>query len=238
MLLAFTDIPQRHDRLTVFPVVGSGEPDICLLSMEDAVQAGDLSFGETRQDDDCVLIARNRGSKPVLILDGEKLLCGRRFRLRTPSILLGPNSETEIPFWGIEYEHETSDDEWLRHTPAWLKGFPILEKQVGVLAFLGRRFLGLDALGSPKLYAPFHCRLMTEYLMEAFGARRGVGPGCPTHDTEVCALAGALEIAERIPSNTPGRGKYRVLRGPVWGGELSHEGHLIHLSVFPAGVEA
>ncbi len=237
MLLAFLDTPQRHDQLTVFPVVASEEPDISLVSAADAVRTGVLTFREKRQGSTSVLIAENCSCKPVLILDGEKLFGGRRYRLRTPSILLGPDSETEIPFWGVEHERgaRTKQEGDL---PGWLNAFPVLNRQVGILAFLGRRFLGLDALGSPRFYAPFHCRLLTEHLMGAFGARRNAGRGSPTHDSEVCALAGALESAERIPSNTPGRGRYRVLKGPVRGGELSHEGRLVHLSVFPAGVGA
>jgi hypothetical protein len=237
MLLAFTDTPQRHDGLTIFPVVSSADHELPLASMEEAVGKGVLSFGERGRGPGSLLVARNFGAKPVLILDGERLICDRRYRLRTPSILLGPHSETEIPFWGIEYD-DGQQGQPLRRRTGWLKGFPILAHQVGVLAFLGRRFIGLDALGSPRLYAPFHCRLLTEYLMEAFRARPGGARERADHETDVCALAGALENAERIPSNTPGRGRYRVLRGSVRGGELSHEGRLIHLSVFPAGVEA
>jgi hypothetical protein len=237
MLLAFTDTPQRHDRLTIFPVVASGGPELPLASMEEAVSEGVLSFGERGRGPGALLVARNSGPRPVLILDGERLICDRRYRLRTPSILLGPYSETEIPFWGIEYDDGPHEQPY-HDRPGCLRGFPILANQVGVLAFLGRRFLGLDALGSPRLYAPFHCRLLTEYLTEAFRGRREAAQECANHETDVCALAGALENAERIPSDTPGRGRYRVLRGSVRGGELSHEGRLIHLSVFPAGVEA
>jgi len=237
MLLAFLDAPQRHQQLTIFPVVASEEPDIPLVSAADAVRTGVLTFKERRHGSTLILIAENCSCKPVLILDGERLFGARRYRLRTPSILLGPDTETEIPFWGVEHDRESST-RTENDSPGWLNEFPVLGRQVGILAFLGRRFLGLDALGSPSFYAPFHCRLLTEHLMRAFGARRKAGRGPPTHDSEVCAVAGALENAERIPSNTPGRGRYRVLKGPVRGGELSHEGRLVHLSVFPAGVEA
>ena len=51
-------------------------------------------------------------------------------------------------------------------------------------------------------------------------------------------LAFALETAQRVAAPNAGYGEYSTLEGAITGGELRHNGHLVHLSVFPTGVAA
>ncbi len=121
---------------------------------------------------------------------------------------------------------------------AWIQAFPPVDRQVGLLAFVGDQPLGLDAVGAPSLYAPLHRRLLTGYVMDALaeGPRPGGGP--PPGEAEALRFVGLLREARRVPSETVGMGEYRVLQGRVLGGELVHQGQLVHLSAFPVEEEA
>ena len=124
----------------------------------------------------------------------------------------------------------------------WQTAFPLLPRQVGLLAFTGPIPLGLDALGSPSLFAKLHQRFLTGYVLDALeqGAGRGrradrVRPGAPepTGMAEAEAFVESMRRAERAPSEPVGMGEYRILRGTALGGELVNDDHLVHLSAFP-----
>lgn len=237
MLLAFVETPQRHRRLSVFPIVAADEPQLSYVLVLDALRQGVLSIEEAQGDRPPHLIARNRAPDPVLILDGETLGILGENHSTHQSVLLGPDSVTRLPV-SCNFTGKWSCEERERKLTRSLDSFPLLEGQVGILAFLGRHLLGLDALGSPHLYAPLHRRLLTGYLISAMSAKKGAGSEPQAEDTEVMALAMALESAERVAAPCHGHGEYAVLRGEVTGGELRHNGHLVHLSVFPNGVAA
>jgi hypothetical protein len=182
-------------------------------------------------------VARNQGTLPILILDCEEVPGGVTNRSTSRSILLGPNSTTEFPVSCMEGGRRFPTDREMELSEA-LEAFPTLVGQVGLMVFLGQQFLGMDALGSPALYAPLHRRLLAGYLIETLASKCRCGGWRPTSEAEVLALAEALEMAERVPSPTDGQGDYSTLQGAVAGGELRHNGHLVHLSVFPAGLAA
>lgn len=237
MLLAFVDTPQRHGRLTVFPILATDEPRLSYLLMTDALRRGVLTIKENGQGEPPHLIARNRSSQPVLILDCESMTGRGAHHTTNQSVLLGPGSTTKVPTscvtpgkWDCEELNERFSDA--------LSNFPILENQVGVLAFLGQHLLGLDALGTPELYAPLHRRLLTGYLFTTHAAGEEAEAEAPAEVAEIQALAQDLEQAIRVEAPSPGSGEYSILLGAVTGGELRHNGHLVHLSVFPNGVAA
>ena len=59
----------------------------------------------------------------------------------------------------------------------WVRAFPLLLGQIGLVAFLGKVPLGMDALGSPTLYGKVHERVLTGYVLDAMEGRAGSGPG-------------------------------------------------------------
>jgi hypothetical protein len=237
MLLAFADTPQRYEGLTIFPVVSADEPSLSYLLMTDAIRRGVVTFEEKGGGTRPHMVVRNRGTLPVLLLDCETLLGVRENHSTHQSMLLGPGSTTLVPIscmdpgkWSCqELEGRFSDSQGR---------FPLLENQVGILAFLGRDLLGLDALGCPELYASLHRRLVTGYLITALAAGGRGGSGSRPELDDLMALAGELERAERVAAPSVGHGDYSTLEGGVTGGELTHNGHLVHLSVFPTGAAA
>jgi hypothetical protein len=134
------------------------------------------------------------------------------------------------------YDRRDSDVE------SWLAHFPSERGQVGLLAFLGSRPLAIDALGCSELWARVHRRFLGGYVMDALAWQRGGAAGSTTDDVPDEQTAGrflaTVGSAKRIESDTVGSGDYRVLVGPVVGGELSadnfEEPRLVHLSAFPA----
>jgi hypothetical protein len=237
MLLAFVDIPQRWEHLTIFPVVASDEPELSYLLLGEAIQNGAVTAKESGSPTPSSLSVRNHGSVPVLILDSEALECVAGHHAADQSVLLGPDTVTHVPL------SHGCPGRWNTHgcvatSLPLLGGFSMLDRQVGTLAFLGRQFLGLDVLGSPDLYARLHHRLLRGHLASALA----VGDCCwgdpPANQGEVEALAWAMECAERLATPYAGQGEYCLIRGDVLGGELRHNGNLVHLSLFAKGAQA
>lgn len=117
---------------------------------------------------------------------------------------------------------------------SWIQAFPLVEGQVGLVGFQGEISLATDAVGSPDLYAKVHARLLTGYVMDAMERWDPGHPAPQASVPEAEFLMEALGAAERIPSLSVGSGEYRILRGRVLGGELIDNGHVVHVSAFPA----
>ena len=121
----------------------------------------------------------------------------------------------------------------------WSEEFPLLEGQIGVLAFLRGTPLALDIIGSPKLYSKIHDRLMRGYIMDALSTRRTMRrPGefrATAEEAEEFLNAVSSATGQKAP--TAGIGTYYVLSGEVTGGRLEQEvdgvDRMVHLTAFP-----
>jgi hypothetical protein len=244
MLEAFIDAPSRHKSLTIFPVVAPKGPDLRLLLSTQIEGDKVLTLRERGDGTSPMLLARNNSFHDLLILAGEPLPGGSRGRLAARSFLITGKSVAQLPAASLEPggwvtpEQESEITEWVEH-------FPIQKQQVGVLACLGTRVLGLEALGCPKLYEPLHRRLVIRFIREAFfrgeaASGEGETPESPqegilrTLEAEARKLVNSLEDADRVKTQRIGAADYLELCGPVTGGELIHQGNLIHLTVRPA----
>jgi hypothetical protein len=121
---------------------------------------------------------------------------GRANQATNQSILLGPVSVTEVPV-SCEDSGKWNSPEFEEKFSGTLESFPLLDDQVGILAFLDRQLLGLDVLGAPELYAPVHCRLLGGHLTTALSAGNGSPFHEPAEEPELKALAQALQNARR-----------------------------------------
>jgi hypothetical protein len=114
---------------------------------------------------------------------------------------------------------------------SWMREFPLQPQQVGLLAFLGARPLGMDLIGCVRLYARLHERLLPGYVLDALGARtRARTPS----QADAQRFLDRVAAARRVESPSVGIGRYAVLSGEVIGGELTEEQRAVHLSAFPA----
>lgn len=237
MLLAFVDTPQRHDRITIFPVVAADEPQLSYILLADALRRGVLTLEENGPGEVPCLIAQNRSTQPVLILGSETVAGDRNPRSVFQTVLLGPDSVTRVPTFDYGVGKWSCSSLEAQFADS-LRDFPLLENQVGILAFMGRDLLGLDVLGTPELYGPVHRRLLTGYLLTALTSGETGKLESPAEEAEMQAMARALEGAHREAAPCPGHGEYTTIHGEVTGGELRHNGHLVHLSVCPNGAAA
>ena len=237
MLEAFIDAPQSHRQLTVFPVIAPHGPVLPYLLSTEIQDSGVLTVREKGEETNPTLLARNNSLHALLILGGESLPGGNPGRLVERSILLGGKSVTQIPASSLKRGGWTSIDREAE-TTEWLECFPLHDAQVGLLAFAGDRILGLETLGSANLYGPSHRRLLIRFIKEAF-SNPNVSAGDPTAlEAEAQNTLDALENADRVATQRIGLGDFWSLSGPVSGGELIYQGHLVHLSVRPAPVGA
>lgn len=130
--------------------------------------------------------------------------------------------------------HSENLDDWVAH-------FSCAADQLGLLAFLGHRPLGLDVVGSQALHARLHDRFLGGYVMAAMARRRqakesGSRDNGVSLESANCFLAD-VGSALRGHAPTVGKGTYHLIAGRAIGAELSDvvEGteRLVHLSAFP-----
>ncbi len=230
MFEAFIDAPISHKKLTIFPVIAPHGPMLPYLLSTEIQDSEVLTVREKGDSPTPLLLARNNSLHPLLVLAGEPLPGENPGRLVERSILLGGNSVTQIPASPVERggwlpsNRETEITEWLEN-------FPILRSQVGLLAFLGNRMMGLEALGSPNLYSPLHRRLHVRFIKEALGASPVENEDLSALETKAQRIVAGIGDAERVPAKKIGVGEYCTLTGPVAGGDLTYQGHLVHLSL-------
>ena len=233
MLEAFVDAPQRHRQLTVFPIVAGEGPVLPFLNTKEALESGTLTVQEKSHGRVPLLLVRNQRLYGILIREGECLVSEDHQRRATRSILLAGKSVTQIPTTpplkgpeeGCSGEEDLND---------WLPAFPALERQVGAMAFLGKEILGIEAVGAPALYAPLHEDLIGKFIGLATSADSEAGGKPQAEETDAARALESLEVADRVRADGIGLGDYWMLDGPVQGGELIHEGQLIHLSAIPS----
>jgi len=235
MLEAFIDAPQCHERVTVFPVIAPRAPILpYLLSTEDPGSRA-LTVREGGEGTVPMLLARNNSLHALLIFAGEPLPGGDPGRLVERSILLAGKHVTQIPASSMEAGAWVGPDREAEITE-WLKSFPPRDQQVGILAFNGDRILGLETLGAANLYLPLHRRLLIRFLKKAFSDPAQTDGDLAALETEAQKLVDAIEDSDRVATKRIGLGDYLSLSGRMSGGELVHEGHLLHLSARPAPV--
>lgn len=309
---------QHHQNLTIFPVIAEEDRELPFQLLADALASGILTIGEKNGGEVPLLLAQNQGLAPVLILDGEQLIGAKQNRMTNRSILLPPQSITEIPVSCMEqgrwhhvsenfspapqhaptkvrrkaretevrasYDAESAPrdrargpggrasgrtshrdlaaaqgDVWneiremedkLGHrsdTGAmdtlyesrrpqmrnWIREYPLVERQIGLVAFMGEVPLGMDAVGSPALFERIRERILTGYVMDALEWWMPGGRLQPVAAKTAERFVASVITSDRIESDSVGMGEYRILRGEVLGGELIERKQVVHLSAFP-----
>ena len=78
--------PQRHESLTVYPLLSPDGGGLGCVLLPDAIRAGTLRITEVGQGSVPELVAINTGITDVLILDGEQLIGAKQNRMASRSI--------------------------------------------------------------------------------------------------------------------------------------------------------
>jgi hypothetical protein len=89
--------PQRHEWLTIHPLLSPDETGLGYDLLADAIAAGTLTITELGSATVPEFGAVNEGDRDVLILDGEQFIGARQNRMASRTILLPARSKTKIP---------------------------------------------------------------------------------------------------------------------------------------------
>jgi len=242
MLDAFIDLPTSHRGLTVFPVVARQGPVLPYLLSTQVQDTDVLVLRDQEGGSGIETLARNNSLHDVLLMGCGSFLDEGPGRFGTRSFLLRGKSVTRIP-GSANGGSGRPLTEGGADAASWADHFPLREHQVGALVFMGHQALGLEALGAANLYEQVHPRLVTRFALETL--RAGISPGPFRTPEDLGALTkrarelvAALERAGRVEMERVGLGRYWAFEGKVEGGELIHEGALVHLSVRPADARA
>src|SRR5512134_1877418 len=102
---------QRHEWLTIHPLLSANATALGYDLLADAIAAGTLTITELGSATVPELGAVNEGDRDVLILDGEQFIGARQNRMASRSILLPARSKTNIPVNCMEQGrwHSVSD---------------------------------------------------------------------------------------------------------------------------------
>lgn len=96
--------PVRHRALSVYPLTpaeASAAPSYLVL--DDALATGRFRITEVSESGSVPrLLAINETDRPVFLLDGEELIGAKQNRVLNLSLMLAPNSKTEIPVSCVE----------------------------------------------------------------------------------------------------------------------------------------
>jgi len=244
ILEAFVDAPKVKGDLAFFPILASRSPSLHYLLSCQVGGRDILTFRERGNPDAPMLLARNGSFHNLLLLAGEALPGGDRERRLNRPFLLAGNSVVQIPGSAVE-AGDWSDPEVEETVTRYLEAIHPEEDQIGFLAFSGRTLLGIQALGAPNLYHVAHRFLLAPFIRECFAQglrgqeeRNGPQETFPYDLEEMKSRARgfllALEEASRKELAQAGTGVYSILSGSLSGGELLHQGNLVHLSAHPA----
>lgn len=235
MLEAFIDAPQQHGRLTVLPVVTPRMQSVPhLLSMRE-VDSGILSLRVKGGPTEPVFLARNDSFYPILLLADDPFSDRGREWTVQHSLILAGRTVTQFkasPSKGpesVSASREADITDWLSH-------FPMVKRQVGCLAFLGARMIGMEVLGSESIYEPIHRRILVRFVKEAL--RHPFVPPVPLSriQEEARRVVDGIGEADRVAKRKIGAVEYWALEGSAAGEDLTYRGHLVHLSVSPASM--
>jgi hypothetical protein len=96
--------PATHKALSVFPLQAEvGVPGGHYQLLEEALASGRFRISEVSEGGTVPrLLATNGTSSPVFLLDGEELTGAKQNRVLNVSIMLAPESTTEIPVSCVE----------------------------------------------------------------------------------------------------------------------------------------
>ena len=111
----------------------------------------------------------------------------------------------------------------------YVQALPRLDGQSGVLVGIGGRLVCLDYVSRSDVFAGLYLKLLRGYALDAIESP----VGRPLSKTAVGRFLGELELAERTRRPAPGLGEEDLLEGYVVGSELTADGEVVALSVFP-----
>jgi hypothetical protein len=167
----------------------------------------------------------NRGALPLLVAAGEEIACPGSNGVAGASVL--------VPAKGFAVVERGRADErrgrMSRELEAWLREVRPLPGQIGLVAALGDRVLGLELAACPFAFADLLPGVLARFWMRAVEAAFRCGPARPPRFDAPESLLEALERAGLRSRASGGPGRDVVLEGEGLSGRaLLVEAEVVH----------
>ncbi|MBC8243091.1 MAG: hypothetical protein H8E20_01740 [Verrucomicrobia bacterium] len=115
---------RRYRNITVFPLHREASPKVDYLPLDEALDRNLVEVAEVDTDGSVPdLLVKNRGRRPVLIIDGEEMIGAKQNRVVNTSLLLLGNTTTKIPV------SCTEAGRWSYVSPQFKKSDTVLNRQ-------------------------------------------------------------------------------------------------------------
>ncbi len=169
----------------------------------------------------------NRDALPLLVAEGEEIARARGDSVAGASVLVPPKGVALADLARADArKHRMSRD-----LVAWLREVRPLPGQLGLVAALGDRVLGLELVGCAEAFAELLPRVLARFWMQAVEIAFRCGPARPPRFDAPEALLDALAAVELHSRPSAGLGRTVLLEGSgVAGRALVAGEELVHLT--------
>ncbi len=181
---------QNHRNMTLYCLLSADQAPVDFITLDAALATDALSITEISEGGSVPeLKVNNKSDHKILLLDGEELVGAKQNRVLNTTILIAPNSETNIPVscveqvvaWDeIEKKYErmaeapsptmAMADLYESHrdaTASYLPAFRPVFNQVGIIVFIDGSLAGIEILNKFLSFRENHSKLVKSYVMNA-----------------------------------------------------------------------
>jgi hypothetical protein len=172
----------------------------------------------------------NRGAEPLLVVAGEEISAELQTGSAATSLLVPPRASVSITLVPVDERRRSLQRDLLQ----WLRGARPVQGQLGLVAALGDRVLGLDLLGHGDVLTHLLPTLLASYWMQAISVAFRCGPlARPAFDAPI-GLVAAVNRAQVRGRPSASLSRRLALEAPgIRGHALMSGGELVHLAARP-----
>ena len=167
----------------------------------------------------------NRGALPLLVAAGEEIACTQSDAVARASVLVPARGGALVELGRADERRGRMS----RELVAWLREVRPLPGQIGLVAALGDRVLGLELAACPFAFADLLASVLARFWMQAVEIAFRSGPAQPPRFDAPESLLDALARAGLRSRASAGPGREVLLEGPgVSGRALVVEEEVVH----------
>jgi hypothetical protein len=202
-----------HKALTAWPLLpapSGGPRERAWITLGRALDDGFAGVEETAPAGSAMRVrVENRSALPLLVAAGEEVACAREALVSTGSVGVPPRGAALVDLARADERQRRMSRDLL----AWLREIRPLPGQVGVVAALGDRVLGLELTSCPLAFADLLPGLLARFWMRAVEIAFRCGPASPPRFDAPETFLGALGDAELRSRASAGLGREILLEG-------------------------
>jgi hypothetical protein len=155
-----------HEALTVFPLSGVRQGDLAYTLLKDAVAKKTLYIAELESASISTLMARNTGTLPALIVNGQELVGGKQNRIINSTVLVPPGT-TALPVSCVEQDRWGAPQSGFAPHDAL---YPALRAETVMQVAASLRLSGTHTSDQGAIWSSIHHRQADEAILSPTGA--------------------------------------------------------------------